>query len=880
MPVAGPVVRYRFGRFELQPEERRLLEGDVPVPLRPHAFDLLVTFVEHAGSLVTKDELLERVWRTVVVEENTLQSQVSALRKILGAQSIATVTGRGYRFVQHVEQCSATACAARDAAAAPPHNLPHPLTRFIGRAREIAELRRLLGTTRLLTLTGFGGTGKTRLALEVARHVAPDYRDGVWLVELASLEDPVLLPQTLANVLGVQEQAHTRVLDSVVQHLASRHALLVLDNAEHLLHPCAHMTEALLVRCARLTILVTSRERLAITGELAYPVPSLSIPDDAPYPTAASVAAHESARLFIDRARLQQPDFTLTDENAPALASICRRLDGIALALELAVPRLRVLTLEQLRDRLDHRFQLLTEGSRTALPRHRTLQALIEWSHDMLSDAEKSLLHRGSAVPGGWTREAAERVCVDDGLASSKLLDLLSSLVEKSLVVMEQHKGTVRYRLLEIIREHAYTRLQCSADHAGVLARHLDYFVDMADEGHRHELAADATTWLDRMERERDNFRAALRWGCRSGGPVGQRALRLAGLLAWFWLSRGHFAEGREWISCALAAGEGTRDAEALARGLRALGALALMQGDIAEARRANERALEIERSRGDRRQVGIALYNVACLVTLQGRHSEARAMFEQSLSIHRELDDRAMTAMCVGNLAMLVTDRATARAYLEEALSIWRELGNWRASLALYGLGRLAYVEGDHRSAEVLLEESVVLARKADARQNVASTLSVLGPVAYEQGDCERAARLLTEVLTIQRDLGDLMNLGNSLEGCAAVALTTTGPLAAASLWGQAEALRERMGASPAERHRRKTTESVLFAAHPLHDRLVPVARAELANDAEFDRAWRAGRAMSWQEAVRFALDSMRGAITSSPPATQASDAADARSS
>ena len=878
MPAAGSIVRYRFGRFELQPEERRLLEGDVPIALRPHAFDLLVALVEHAGSLVTKDELLERVWRTVVVEENTLQAHVSALRKVLGPESIATVTGRGYRFVQHVEQCSATAGAARDAVAAPPHNLPHALTRFIGRDREMAELRRLLGTTRLLTLTGFGGTGKTRLALEVARHVVPEYRGGVWLVELAALADPVLLPQTLANVLGVREQAGTLVMDSVVQHLASRHALLVLDNAEHLLDACAHMTEALLVRCARLTILVTSRERLGITGELAYAVPSLSIPDDVPNPTAESVAAHESARLFIDRARLQQPDFTLTDENAAALASICRRLDGIALALELAVPRLRVLTLEQLRDRLDHRFQLLTEGSRTALPRHRTLQSLIDWSHDMLSDAEKSLLHRVSAFLGGWTLEAAERVCVGGGLAAADLLDLLASLVEKSLVLIEEHQGAVRYRLLETIRAYAYARLQCSAEHAGVLARHLDHFVDMADQGHRHELAADATAWLDRIERERDNFRAALRWGCQCAGPVGERALRLAGLLAWFWVLRGHFAEGREWVSAALAAGEGTSDAEALARGLRALGALALMQGDVADARRAYERALEIERSRGDRRQLGIALYNVACLVTLQERYSEARALFEQAQSIHRELGDRAMTAMCVGNLAMLVTDHAAARAYLEEALSIWRDLGDWRTSFALYGLGVLAYVEGDPRAAELLLEESLALARKAGSRPTAAWTLSVLGRVAYEQGDQQRAARLLTEVLTIQRDLGDLSNLGNSLEGCAAVALTASGPLAAASLWGQAEALRERMGASPTQPYRRKATESVLFAAHPLRERLVPVARAELANDPEFDRAWRAGRAMSWQQAIDFALESMSGALTSPIPTTHASNAAGGR--
>jgi DNA-binding winged helix-turn-helix (wHTH) protein len=366
MAATPSPLRYRFGRFELQPDKRRLLAAGAPVDVGSRAFDLLVVLVERDGHLVTKDELLERVWPKAIVEENTLQAQVSALRKILGPEAIATISGRGYRFALELTFAGAESVV-------PKHNLPQQLTSFIGREKEIAQIKELLGTTRLLTFIGAGGCGKTRLAMQVAGDLLESYSDGIWLVELAALAEPGLVPQTVANVLGLKEQPGENLTQTIIEHLASRHLLLVLDNAEHLLAACAEFADAALRRCAQLVILVTSRERLGVAGELTYRVPSLSVPDPKRDTAPEVLSQYESARLFIERARLQRPDFAVTAQNAPALASVCRRLDGIPLAIELAAPRVRSMSVEEVNRRLDQRFGLLTEGSRTALPRHRTL---------------------------------------------------------------------------------------------------------------------------------------------------------------------------------------------------------------------------------------------------------------------------------------------------------------------------------------------------------------------------------------------------------------------------------------------------------------------------------------------------------------------------
>src|SRR6266446_950637 len=545
MAAVTASVGYRFGHFELQPDERRLLAGGHLVHLGAHAFDLLVALVERSGHLVTKDDLLGRVWGRVIVEENTLQSHISALRKVLGREAITTVSGRGYRFALEVTRFSATATAAT-----PNHNLPHFLASFIGREKEIAELSQLLGNARLLTLTGAGGCGKTRLAIVLAKQQVHAYPDGAWLVELAALTDAGLLPQAVASVLGIKERA--------------------------------------------------------------------------------------GARLFIERARLQQPQFAITARNAGAIASICRRLDGIALAIELAVPGIRTLSLEELSRRLDWCFEALSDGSRTALPRHRTLRSLIDWSYELLRDDEKTMLQHVSVFAGGWTLDAAEEVCANDVVGKNEVRGLLSSLVDKSLVVPEQEDAQTRYRLLETVRQYARDRLEDTGGRAAVRVRHRDYYLALAEEADPKLKGAEQAEWLRRLEEEHDNLRAGLEWSLAEAETGG--GLRLCGALQRFWWTRGHLTEGRQWctrVLCKAGAEERTRERAYV---LNAAGVLSYHQGDYPAARALYEESLAIRRELGDRSGIAASLGTPGTVAVNQGDHPAARALQEQSLAIYREL--------------------------------------------------------------------------------------------------------------------------------------------------------------------------------------------------------------------------------------------------
>src|SRR5579862_789820 len=434
MPSPGPPERYRFGPFELQPDKRRLLKDGATTALRPRAFDLLVALVDRAGHLVTKDELLDRVWPKMVVEEAALHVQVSALRKVLGADAITTVSGRGYQFTLPVTTWDGEA----NRASKPKHNLPYQLTSFIGRDQEIVQLKELVPAHRLVTLIGAGGAGKTRLSIEVASRLIDAFADGVWLVEFAALSDPRLVPQAVAQALQVKEQPTRPVLETLSDYFSSKKLLLVLDNAEHLLEGCVQVADLVLRRSADVAILVTSRERLGMAGELTYRVPSLTVPGPRDRFAPDALLAYESVRLFVDRARLLRPDCSVTAENAASLSSICCRLDGIPLAIELAASRLRSMSVAELCQGLDQRFALLTDGSRTALPRHRTLRSMIDWSYDLLGELEKLFLQRLSVFAGSWTLAAAAEVCAGDGIERRDVLDLLTSLADKSLVVSEQ----------------------------------------------------------------------------------------------------------------------------------------------------------------------------------------------------------------------------------------------------------------------------------------------------------------------------------------------------------------------------------------------------------------------------------------------------------
>src|SRR5579884_1061615 len=429
-------------------------------------------------------------------------------------------------------------------------NLPVQLTSFIGREKEMEEIKRLLSRTRLLTLTGSGGCGKTRLAAQVGADLLADFADGVWLVELAAIADPALVPQTVASTLGIREEPGQRLLETLQQHLKPKSLLLLLDNCEHLSAACAQLAETLLQACPNLRILASSREALGIAGELAYRVPSLSLPELPRLPSAEAalvpaLARCEATRLFVERAALSYPGFALTEQNAPAVAQVCVRLDGIPLAIELAAARIKVLSADQIAARLDDRFRLLTGGSRTALPRQQTLRALIDWSYDLLSEAERTLLRRLSVFAGGWTLEAAEAVC------SADALHLLTSLVDKSLAVYEEQAGEARYRLLETVREYARDRLLESGEMEEVRERHFAFFLRMAEEIEPKLTGLEQAAWLDRLEGEYDNLRAASGWAL-SAAEGAQAGLRLAGALWRFWEIRGHIDEGRGRLKNAL----------------------------------------------------------------------------------------------------------------------------------------------------------------------------------------------------------------------------------------------------------------------------------------------------------------------------------------
>jgi predicted ATPase len=829
---------YRFGAFELQVEERRLLRDAAPVALGPHAFDVLVAMVERAGHLVTKDELLQRVWGRVVVEENTLQAHVSALRKILGAEVIATVSGRGYRFTLEV---------VSDAEAADKHNLPRELTSFIGREKQISDVTRSLASTRLLTLTGAGGCGKTRLALRVAGELLDGYRDGVWLVELAPLADPKLVAQTVAKALALQEKHDRTFTDTVVQWLEARHALLVMDNAEHLLDACAELAELLLRRCPELAILVTSRERLGVEGELTYRVPSLSVPGG-DMATNDGILGCEAARLFIERARLQRPDFHVADRDLATLASICRRLDGIALAIELAAPRVHAMSLEELSARLDDRFGVLTGGSRTALPRHRTLRSLVDWSHELLSDDEKTMLRRASVFAGGWTIEAAEAVCGDDPLDRRDVFDLLASLVDKNLVVAETHGAAARFGMLETIRHYARDRLGENGEEEGLRSRHFEYCHDLASRLDGAKNDAESQIALDRLDEERDNIRAALAW-CETSAARSIDGLSLAGRLYRLWLMRGPMGEGRAWVARVLAVAPDLEPGEAHALALHAAATFAKHQGDFECAEAQHRQALSIWRRLGDRRQIARSVGSLGSIAMACGDLTAAHALYEEATAIMRQLEDRrglAAGLLSLGILASQTHDFRAAVALLEECIAIQRDFGAASACEGLSVLGQILHAQGDYKRARTTLMEALRVQRESANKRDTIHTLLYLGAISHDAGDISTAKAQLMEAFAAQQAMGTSgMHLAEVLEAFACLSTEYSAPTCAARIWGSAE------------RHRERIHYALVGPDRDRCERFMARARQTLQDDAAFDRAWNEGRSWTTDEAVKYAMES-----------------------
>jgi non-specific serine/threonine protein kinase len=648
----------------------------------------------------------------------------------------------------------------------PRHNLPLQLTHFVGREREIGELGRLLtkAGVRLLTLTGSGGIGKSRLALEAAVHTLTTFPDGVWFADLASLSDQTLVPQTVAYALGLREERERSIAETLVNHLKARDLLLLLDSCEHLIPACAPLADTLLRACPNLRIVVTSREVLSIAGETVFRVPSLTLPNEEQHDV-DSLRQSEAVQLFINRAAAVQPAFALTVQSGTAVAQICIRLDGIPLAIELAASRVKVLSVEQIRNRLQDRFSLLTGGSRTALPRHQTLQATIDWSYSLLTEAERMLFRRLSVFSGGWTLEAAETVCTGNGVEQADVIDLLSGLVDKSLVSSEEHNGHQRYELLVTLQQYAQKLLSGTEESQTVLRRHAEFFLAFAEEAEEKLKGSDQREWLDRFSRELDNVRAVLNWSLERDAEIG---LRLVGAFTRFWRIRGHLSEARRWLSEVLARTGPFSDEKGRAKALGLAGRFAWDQGDYLSARSLSEQALALSERLGDKMGIARSLGVLGMVVHRQGDYAAAAALHKQSLTIFQELGDKrgiTLSLNNLGNAALRQCDYVQARSLYQESLVIWRELDDRDGiAFSLGNLGNLSERQGDYPAARALYEESLAIFREFNDRDGIARSLGNLGTVATQEGDYLAARALLEESVAIRRRLGDKYGLARSL--------------------------------------------------------------------------------------------------------------------
>ena len=633
-------------------------------------------------------------------------------------------------------------------------NLPAQMTTFIGREAAMNDVRRLLASHRLLTLTGPGGSGKTRLALQVAAEVVEEYPDGVWLVELAVLSDPLLLPQAVAQVLGVREEPGQTLPQTLARSLESKALLLVLDNCEHLLPACQGLAETLLHACPRLRLLLTSQQAPGIVGTARYPVPSLSLPSAGQSPDLDQLRDSEAVALFAERAAAVRASFVLNAANAPAVAQICRSLAGIPLALELAAAWMDVLTPDKIAARLGDRFHLLTRGNQAALPRHRTLRETIDWSYGLLSGPEKALLVRLSVFAGGWTLEAAEAVCAGDAvgvesleadaLAAEDVLTLLSRLVDKSLVAAEPSETDTRYFLLETIRHYGQEKLIEAGIAEAFRLRHLEWCLSVTEEAGKHEGDGEAAAWMDRLEMEHDNLRQALE---HSRKGQADQELRLVYSLTNFWHLHGYLSEGRHFMEHALA----RRSEVSQKRCIEILdcgGLLAWVQGDYIAAEACYEESLTTLRSLDNRNRIAAALNNLGNLKASQRDFLTASAYMEESLSLYRELNNTTNIAVLLGNLGGLYCetgDHQKAYAYLKESLSNLRDLQNIMAlANVLRNLGELSRSCHEHVEGEQYLKESLTLRLTLGDNRGAVSVVLTLAVSRRDQGNFEGAAYCL----------------------------------------------------------------------------------------------------------------------------------------
>jgi predicted ATPase/DNA-binding winged helix-turn-helix (wHTH) protein len=730
---------YKFGPVEVRPANRLLLVDGHPTPVGARAFDVLIALIDRRGRLVTKNELLDIAWPGLVVEENNLQVQISTLRKHLGAHAVVTIPGLGYRFALEPE-------AAPDAA--PRHNLPAQLNRFIGREREIAEIKALAASNRLVNVTSLGGTGKTRLSLQVARELLPHFEHGVWLVELAPISEDSRVAQAVGTVLGVRDQGEGMAA-ALARWSRDRHVLLVLDNCEHVLQGCAELAKQLLQAGPGVHLFASSREPLHVLGEALYPLSPLPVPD-ARYPIAPEMLQqYDSVALFIERATAASTAFRFGNANAEAVASICEQVDGIPLAIELAAARVRAMSVERIAAQLVDRFRLLTSGDRTAPARQRTLRDSLDWSYDLLSPPERTLLRRLSIFAGGWTLEAAEAVCAGGELQADDVVEVLAHLVEKSLVDIDAFGE--RYRLLNTVREYAAEKLHASGEAQLVQGRHFDFFLALV-RGTRSLIEGnpEQARWLKRLDHELENVLAA------HAAADGAGAQRLLTAIRHYCVNRGLTALAHR-LAC-----------DTLPR---------LSQRDHVMCD---------------------AYFDAGQLTLFIGRHDEARRHLEESLAIAHEIgarDREAYALQPLGLACLSLGDLAAARVHLEKAVTMARDHGLEREiAAALIALANVCRLEADPDAAAALYDEALACARRVHDRETIAIIMLNLAVVAHRQPIVERAG-LVRDALDIADELGSRYVGQIALDVCAGLSAMAGDHESSARFLGAAEALAARTG-------------------------------------------------------------------------------------
>jgi predicted ATPase/class 3 adenylate cyclase/DNA-binding CsgD family transcriptional regulator len=687
-----------------------------------------------------------------------------------------------------------------------PNNLPIQLTSFVGREKELADVKRLLQNTHLLTLIGPGGTGKTRLSLQAASEILDQYPDGVWFVELAPILVPLLVPRTTAIAIGLRDEPQRPVIDMLCDYLQEKKVLIILDNCEHLVEACAQMADRILRAAPDTRILASSREALGIGGEVTYRVPSLGLPDLAHLPPIDSLSQYEAVKLFIDRATAAIPTFTVTNDNAPALAQVCHHLDGIPLAIELAAAKIRVLSVEQIAKRLDDRFRLLTGGSRTVLERHQTLRATIDWSYNLLLPAEQVLFQRLSVFVGGWTLEAAESICEGGLVVSENVLSLMEQLINKSLVIAEEMGHEARYHMLETIKQYAHEKLLESGEDKTLQQKHADWFLKLAEDAeHGLLFRNNSVKWLDRVEHDLDNFRSALAWLLQTEQI--EKCVQLSSRLGLFWVDRNYYREGKYWIETGLKHRE------------------VLSKNTIAHA------ALGASR-----------------LLSRTGDYDQAIRYGEESVVLFREIGDKLETAWALQFLAenssYVHTDDYNAQAYSEEALQLYRELGHKElANKILIDLGWGNVEVGNFLEGFSILEECLQTARELSDPFTTGYSLFVLGMCRWRHAELDQSEAALREgVRLYYYQLGDRWFTVGCLVGLAGVA----------SLQGKWEQGAKMIGAAD------KATDLIggarpPFWARDYYDPISGSIRSQ-AGDSAYTKAWNEGYSMTLEQAIELA--------------------------